>query len=81
MTQVDELLKTNYGMSGSVMELFQMQIKENSKRYRVIYTDKSNKRLEIILDNFSSKFIVVQSFVLEDEYKSIAPGDQRILGV
>lgn len=81
MTEVDEFLKNNYGMGGSVMELFQMQIKENSKRYRVIYTDKSNKRLEIILDNFSGKFIVVQSFVLEDEYKSIAPGDQRILGV
>lgn len=81
MTEVDEFLKNNYGMGGSVMELFQMQIKENSKRYRVIYTDKSNKRLEIILDNFSGKLIVVQSFVLEDEYKSIAPGDQRILGV
>ena len=45
IAQVDEFLKTSYGMSGSVMELFQIQMKEGSKRYRVIYTNKENRKL------------------------------------
>lgn len=68
-------------MDGSVMELFQIQVKETSKRYRVIYVDKNNKRMEVVLDNFSGKFVVVQSLILDEQYVALHAGDHRIVGV
>ena len=74
-------MKSNYGMNGSILELSQVQIRETSKRYRLIYTDLQNRKLEVIVENFNGKFIFVKSLVLEVEYVIVPKGDQKIIGI
>ena len=74
-------MKSNYGMNGSILELSQVQIGEASKRYRLIYTDLQNRKLEVIVENLNGKFILVKSLVLEEGYVVVPKGDQKIIGI
>ena len=59
IVNVDTFLKSNYGLNGAVFQLAQAEVTDKMKRFRVLYTDNFNRKIDVLLENFSDKYIVV----------------------